>query len=66
VDFNAPPNVPEEGDFFHPYRALASAQAGVAFGGTIRILAGVTNEKPVLSKPMLLIAPFGSVQVGVR
>ncbi len=56
---------PTEGDFFRPFNSLASAVKGVADGGAIRILPGVTIEKwPGRSgKRIAIDSPLGNVVI---
>jgi len=64
VDFGW--NGPMEGDFYRPFNTLAGALAAVADGGVIKIMPGVTREKPPITKRVKLVAPIGDVKIGVR
>jgi hypothetical protein len=59
---------PTEGDFFHPFNTIADAVAAVADGGVIKMMPGTTNETQLIhnSKRIRLVAPIGSVTIGVR
>jgi hypothetical protein len=58
---------PNEGDFFHPFNSISGAAAAVSDGGTIRIMPGISAERPTLpsGKRITLIAPSGGVAIGV-
>lgn len=66
VDFNSPANVPEHGDFYHPFKTLTAARDKVAVGGTIKIVPGLKNETIVISKPMIIKSFPGSATIGPR
>ena len=57
-----------EGDFFRPFRTLATAVADVASHGTIMIVPGSSAERGNLTrgKRMRLRAPIGGVRIGSR
>jgi len=57
-----------EGDFFRPFRTMATAVAGVASHGTIMIVPGSSAERGNLSrgKRLRLSAPVGGVRIGSR
>ncbi len=57
---------PNEGDFFHPFTTIASATAAVADGGVVKIMPGITNERPSFRRRARLIAPVGGVTIGAR
>lgn len=52
-----------EGDFYRPFNTLSGAIAGVAAGGTIKIMPGKTKERPVFlpHKKYRIVAPIGGV-----
>jgi len=55
-----------DGDFFHPFNTLAKAVAFVAPGGVIKIMPGSTDESPILTNRVKVIAPIGGVRIGAR
>lgn len=54
------------GDFFRPFRTLATAVSAVADGGVINIVPGASSERGVLNggKRLRLHAPIGGVRIG--
>jgi hypothetical protein len=66
VDFDSPSNIPEDGDFYHPFKTLARARDAVAVGGTVWIVPGSKNETLILNKPMKLDSFTGSAVIGRR
>lgn len=57
-----------EGDFFHPFNSLTNAAAVVPDGGVIKIMPGVTSERPTIprGKRIRITAPVGGVTLGFR
>lgn len=54
------------GDVCQPFGTLAQASAGVAAGGTLRLVPGRTGERTTIGagKAMRLVAPIGGVTIG--
>jgi hypothetical protein len=63
VDF-AYAGLDELGTFAAPFNTLAEGVAAVPTGGTLRIKAGTSAERPTLTKPMTISAYGGPVTIG--
>jgi hypothetical protein len=66
VDFSG--TGPPAGDFFSPFHTIADAANGVADGGVIKIMAGITRTTEIVhgSKRIRLAAPIGGVTITAR
>jgi hypothetical protein len=60
---------PNEGDFYRPFKTLASAVGAVADGGVIRIVPGTSRDRTSISrhgKKIRIIAPIAGVTIGAH
>ena len=66
VDFNW--HGENAGDFYRPFNTLSGAVAAVADHGVIKIMPGLTKEKPIFlkNKSYRIVAPVGGVALGIR
>jgi hypothetical protein len=59
------PIIQEEGKVFRPYDTVAEAVTAVPSGGIISIVRGSYSDKITINKPVMLVAPVGTVIIGI-